>query len=162
MKNIDALFQYYFKLKESFPSLQLIIIGDGPESFKVNKYAKEYDDIFWRGAIMDEKKVSDEMRRSHLVFVPGHSGLSIVHAFCYGKPYLTFSTYRNHPPEIDYLIDGKNGYLLSGNISKDCEKIQKLLIDKELYSLFCLAAYRTAKDLSVEIWCDQILMAFRP
>lgn len=158
-KDIDALFQYYFKLKELIPSLQLIIIGDGPESFKVNKYAKEYDDIFWRGGVIDEGLIANDMRSSHAVFVPGHSGLSIVHSFCYGKPYFTLSSYEYHPPEIEYLQDDINGLILKGHLEEDATRIKLFLNDLEKYTKTCCAAFNKAKELSIENWCRQIKFA---
>ena len=51
------------------------------------------------------------MKKASLVFVPGLSGLSINHAFAYGRPYATFSAER-HGPEINYLINGVNGFII--------------------------------------------------
>lgn len=160
-KNIDALLTYYSSLKKMIPSLRLIIIGEGPESYKIKNVIGYEKNILWKGGLIDEKMISEIMRECHAVFIPGHSGLSIVHAFCYGKPYLTFSTYNCHPPEIEYLIDGKNGYFLSGNIEKDCIKIFRLLTDQQLYSSFCRSAYKKAKELTVHNWCNQMVKSFQ-
>ena len=46
------------------------------------------------------------MRDCNLVFVIGHSGLSINHSFCYGRPYATIKS-NSQPPEIDYIENGQ-------------------------------------------------------
>ena len=98
------------------------------------------------------------MKSSHLVFIPGHSGLSIVHAFCYGKPYATIDS-EDHGPETAYLEDNNNGLLLSGDIEQDCERIAALISDSRLYGEACRAAYETGCGLSKENWSRQMKYA---
>ena len=84
------------------------------------------------------------MSKNSAVFVPGLSGLSVNHAFAYGRPYIT-KDLPGHGPEISHLIDGKNGYLLKNTFLKNVEKIVKLLVDYELLSTFCKNAKQTGK-----------------
>ncbi len=155
-RNIDLLLEYYRNLKDLLPDIELVVIGDGPESYKIIAAAEQDSCIYWKGAIIDEKLIGDEMDKAHAVFMPGHSGLSIVHAFAYGKPYITLSTYTDHPPEIDYLDDSVNGLLLSGNLKADSMRIVNFLLDSNEYKSACLAAFEKAKELSVENWCVDI------
>jgi len=159
-KRIDLLFHYYRKLKELLPVLQLIIIGDGPESRVVNEAVKADGDIIWRGAVVEEAKITKHMRKAHLVFIPGASGLSIIHAFCYGKPYITRRNCKLHGPELSYLEDGKNGMLLDGNLRDDVSRIINLLNDNSQYIRFCESAYKKAQELSIENWVSQIAHVF--
>lgn len=158
-KNLDLLFRYFEALKLHLPSLKLIIIGDGPESDKVQKATLDDASIIWRGAVVKEEIIAHEMDQAHVVFVPGHSGLSIVHAFCYGKPYITSSVYDQHPPEISYLKNGINGILLSENLEADVNQIINLLTNDSLYTEFCNNAFNTAKRLSITNWCNQMSFA---
>ncbi len=155
-KKIELLFDYYKSLKKKIQDILLIIIGDGPESYKVKKEASFDKNILWRGVVVDERLIMPDMKKAHVVFVPGHSGLSIVHAFCYGKPYLTVDS-TNHGPEISYLEDDINGLILTGKIARDSEKIIGLLTDDKKYEKFCNNAFATAKKLSVDNWCRQII-----
>jgi glycosyltransferase involved in cell wall biosynthesis len=153
---LHVLFDYFQTLKNRCPGIRLVVIGDGPESDIVKRMAAGDAAVEWRGGVADEQLIREDMRRAHLVFIPGASGLSIVHAFCYGKPYVTMSTQQNHGPEIDYLQDGVNGLLLSGDRDSDCARIDHLLHDRERYRAMCSAAFRTAGRLSVEAWCGKI------
>lgn len=155
-RNLDLLFDYHNQLKKSLPGLQLVIIGDGPETAKIAAASNSDSSIVWKGGLSDEREIAREMEIAHAVIVPGHSGLSIVHAFAYGKPYITLGSYPNHPPEIDYLIHGVNGLLLTGDIAADCKMISQFLLDRKGYRRACEAAYNTAKTLAVENWCTQI------
>lgn len=154
-KRIDILLEYFSHIRKMLPSTRLEIVGDGPEAGLVRDAARNDDHIHWDGAIIDEKLIRSHMLKSHIVFVPGHSGLSIVHAFCYGKPYATIAS-DTQPPEIEYLCDGKNGLLLKGEKISDCARIVELLTNRQFYEKNCREAYAMAKSLSVELWCDQM------
>lgn len=156
-KRLDLLFKYFEQLKKSLPGVRLNIIGDGPEAPKVKLAVENDDSITWQGAVVDEVEIARHMRAAHLVFVPGWSGLSIVHALCYGKPYVTIA--GPHPPEIDYLRDGENGLILRGDIIEDCARITELLTDQDNYDKMCRAAFDKAKELSVEEWCSKMINA---
>ena len=113
-KRVDLIFTYYKELRKHLPELQLIIIGDGPEAPIVKSMINEDGSITWLGAVVDEGKIAYYMRRTHLVFIPGSSGLSIVHALCYGKPYATIQ--GKHGPEFAHLEDNVNGLVLEGHV----------------------------------------------
>lgn len=156
-KRLDMLFQCFGIAQSWLPGIQLDIIGDGPLASEVTSQVESNRAIHWHGAISDEAKIATHMSRAHLVIVPGHSGLSIVHAFCYGKPYVTMAdSVSEHPPEISYLEDGKNGMLLSRTPSMNVARMLKLLASRREYAAMCRSAYSTADRLDVRRWCEQI------
>jgi glycosyltransferase involved in cell wall biosynthesis len=155
-KWLPELFEHFIALTQSDPTMELVIIGDGPERSWVKKKVAEIPGIAWLGGVIDEVKICEIMKSIDLTFVPGHSGLSIPHSFAYGKPYITMKTYENHPPEFSYLIDGVNGLILGEDTESNCERIRNLLFDDELYAQFCQRALDTAKSLSVKNWCIQV------
>ena len=159
-KGLDVLFTYYQELKHTLPNLRLIIIGDGPLAPLVKKKAQEDTNILWRGAVVNEKKIARDMRQAHIVFHPGASGLTIVHAFCYGKPYVTLKKCKLHGPELAYLEDRKNGILLEGKMQEDLQEISSLLLDNKQYELMCRNAIATARNLSIYNWCQDIVKSF--
>jgi len=154
-KRLDLLMKYYQALKERLPGLRLNIIGDGPEAPFIRKATTSDPGITWQGAVVDEAAIRRYMAAAHLVFVPGVSGLSIVHAFTYGKPYATLPSSR-HGPEIAYLINGVNGLMLPGKKLRDCETLAALLRDVGRYAAMCQAAFETAQGLSIGHWCRQM------
>lgn len=154
-KRIDDLFVYFKKLKELIPELTLEIIGDGPEQHIVSKAIKEDNTIFWHGTLVDEAKIAPIMKRTSVVFVPGHSGLSINHAFAYGRPYITLQG-PSHAPELKYLDEGDNGYILSGDIDSNIKIINELLTNRNELEKFCNKAKQKGNYLTIEKWVEQM------
>jgi glycosyltransferase involved in cell wall biosynthesis len=155
-KRTDLLLDYLRALRSHFPDVQLRMIGDGPLADEVRAAAAAAGNVCWLGAMTDERQIAREMRHCHLVFVPGSSGLSVVHAFCYGKPYVTLLRPDiRHGPEIVYLEHGRNGLALRG-AGVDVAPLVELLSDGVRYEQMCREAFRTAQGLSIEAWCRQM------
>jgi glycosyltransferase involved in cell wall biosynthesis len=154
-KRITDLIKYYKRLKLNHRNLKLEIIGDGPDKAIVENAVKDDISISWHGTLIDEADIAPIMERASLVFIPGLSGLSINHAFAYGKPYLTIKASK-HGPEISYLDDGKNGYILNDNLEEDIIRISHLLDNRELLISFSKNAKAKSKYLSVENWVQQL------
>ena len=159
-KRIPLLLEYYrrLKLEMSEANLRLEIIGDGPLLNVIKDAAHIDSSIISHGSVVDESKIAPIMCRSSLVFIPGHSGLSINHAFAYGRPYVTLDG-PSQPPELDYIINAVNGYFLEGSFEENLDTLVKLFTDKEKLQLFCDNAKKRGEFLSVENWVKQIKYA---
>lgn len=154
-KRIVDVIMYFNKLKPEFQNLKLEIIGDGPEQHIVKDAIKKDTNIIWHGTLVDEALIAPIMKRSTFIFVPGLSGLSINHAFAYGRPYITLRA-DMHGPEISYLEDGENGYILTGNFHKDIPVVSSILEDRTKLLQFCNCAKVKGQELSVQKWVKQI------
>ncbi len=154
-KGIPMLLEYFHELKkrDELKNLKLIVIGDGPQSHIVEEASKNDSCVEWKGAITDESQIAPLMSRASLVFIPGHSGLSVNHALCYGRPFVTLGNIHQ-PPEIDYVRDGENGLILNGNSKQNIDRIASLLVN--FASEFYDSCYKTGKSLSVESWCQRM------
>lgn len=159
-KRIPLLLEYYKKLKIEIVdvNLRLEIIGDGPFLNLVKEAAKLDKTIISHGSVIDESKIAPIMSRSSMVFIPGHSGLSINHAFAYGRPYITLDG-PSQPPEVDYIVDSVNGYFLKESFEKNLETLVELLTNKEKLQSFCDNAKIQGELLSVDNWVKQIKVA---
>lgn len=149
-KRVDMLIDLFEDLSCNNSLYKLDIIGDGPDSELVRKAARRNRNIQWHGTITDERKIMPLVSKASAVIIPGRSGLSINHAFAYGRPFITFSEER-HGPEIDYLSNGVNGYILN-NVESD--QIRKILTDHENLRKLCDGAWETAKKISSKAWVD--------
>jgi glycosyltransferase involved in cell wall biosynthesis len=77
--------------------------------------------------------------------LPGHVGLSIVDAMHFGLPFVTEDV--NHAPEIMYLQDGVNGYIVpAGDVEALAGRLSTLLTDRELCRRMSAAARRTVRE----------------
>jgi glycosyltransferase involved in cell wall biosynthesis len=157
-KRINDLLGYYKALKLKLPNLKLEIIGDGPEASMVKNAVDIDHNVIWHGTLVDEARIAPIMQRASLIFVPGLSGLSINHAFAYGRPYITLAA-EKHGPEISYVIHGENGYILDGNFEENTNILQNLLKDNELLALFCKNAKATGDKLTVDKWVAQMKLS---
>ena len=154
-KRIPDLFDCFSKLKKDIPNLVLDIIGDGPESYLVKSAIDSDESINWHGTLIDEADIAPIMQRASLVFIPGHSGLSVNHAFSYGRPYVTLQG-LSHAPELDYIDRGENGYVLDGDFESNCNTIKELLIERTKLERFCDNARDKGNYLSVQKWVEQM------
>ena len=160
-KKVGLLLRYFTELQNQMlgTDLNLEIIGDGMDSNLIQNAQIGNNKIKWHGTMTDEFDIAPIMKRTNFVFVPGLSGLSINHAFAYGRPYFTLKS-KEHGPEIAYLRDNENGYILPGDINDDVEKIKSFLLNKEKMSAFSLSAIEKSKEISVDKWVEKMKMAF--
>lgn len=154
-KRIEDVIKYYKVLKSKFQQIKLEIIGDGPEQNIVKEAVSKDTNIIWHGTLVDEAKITPIMKRASLVFIPGLSGLSINHAFAYGRPYLTLKA-KKHGPEICYLDHGINGYILNDNLEEDILVIASVLSDRSKLTRLCNNAKQKGDYLSVQKWVEQM------
>jgi len=154
-KRIPELIKYYSELKQIIPNLVLEIIGDGPESHFVKSAIQSDSSIVWHGTLIEEEDIAPIMKKTSLVFIPGHSGLSINHAFLYGRPYVTLQG-PSHAPELDYITEGENGYVLDDNFKSNIKTINTLLTNRSVLERFCNSAKQKGEYLSVQKWVEQM------
>lgn len=154
-KRIPELLKYYVELKKVTPDLVLEIIGDGPENHYVKSAIEQDVSINWHGLLIDEADIAPIMKRASLIFIPGHSGLSVNHSFSYGRPYITLQG-PSHAPELDYLDNGKNGYILDSDFESNCNTITQLLTNRSQLESFCNHAKQKGETLSVQKWVEQM------
>lgn len=157
-KDVDLAIEYYSRIKQNFhpKKVFLDIIGDGPDRHIVEKAVVNNNCIKWHGTIVDEREITKIMKKVSLVFLPGASGLSINHAFAYGRPYVTIDS-AFHGPEISYLKNNINGFLLSKSQKENIEILTELLTDKKKLGLFCVNSFDTGKELSIDYWIQQMV-----
>ncbi|WP_191860172.1 glycosyltransferase family 4 protein [Hanstruepera ponticola] len=159
-KRIQDLMSYYKELKSHIPNLTLDIIGDGPENSLIKKAAETDLDITWHGTLVNEVDIAPIMKKTTLVFIPGHSGLSINHAFAYGRPYITLNG-PSHAPELDYIDSGINGYVLDDDINTNISILKKLLLNRNMLEGFCENAKVKGEYLAVKNWVNQFKLSLQ-
>jgi len=139
------------KIISCFPDLRIFIIGDGPAKEELQKTAKAADldkIFFFLGTISEPEKLAPYMRLTDFIILPGAVGLSIVHSFIYGIPFLTLED-APHGPEVAYLRSDHNGYLAK-DIDAMAEWLKKVFDDSSARATFrnnCLATIRDEVNL---------------
>jgi glycosyltransferase involved in cell wall biosynthesis len=80
---------------------------------------------------------------------PGLVGLTILEAFAAGLPVVT-ADFRNHSPEIEYLVPGVNGVITAADRESYASAVVNLLDDDALRASLREGALATARSHSIE------------
>lgn len=107
-KKVDHLIDIFRELDRT--DVGLVIVGSGlNEEFRVRmnpantRYLGEVHDA-------ENRQISRIFKMADICSIPGHVGLGINQAFFWGLPMVTEQ--GNQPPEIEYLRDGENGFIV--------------------------------------------------
>ena len=148
-KKVDDLINALPLILQKQPNVHLIIVGDGEQKPNIENRTKELNltgRVHFKGAIFDEVEVGKYFILCDLFVIPGLVGLAIVHAFCYGKPLITEDV-SYHSPEIQYLKNNKNGFMVKENDLTDmADKIILLLQNEEKLKEMSFNCVETIKE----------------
>jgi glycosyltransferase involved in cell wall biosynthesis len=107
-KKVDHLIDIFCDLDRS--DVGLVIVGSGlsdEHRARMNPANTRY-----LGEVHDpeNRQISRVFKMADICSIPGHVGLGLNQAFFWGLPMLTER--GKQPPEIDYLRDGENGFIV--------------------------------------------------
>lgn len=132
-KRVTHLINIFKTLDRS--EVGLLIVGSGMSEECSASVNPENTRVM--GAVHDSKNlmISKLFKLADIYAVPGHVGLGINQAFYWGLPVITENC--NQPPEIQYLISGRNGYIVPDHdIDALRSKIFYLLDNDEIRAEF--------------------------
>jgi glycosyltransferase involved in cell wall biosynthesis len=88
----------------------LVIVGTGLSKELLQTMNPK--NTMYLGEIHDPKElqISKIFKMADVFSIPGHAGLGLNQAFYWGLPVVTEQGF--HPPEIYYLVDGRNGFIV--------------------------------------------------
>lgn len=133
VKKVDHLIQVFNTLNE--PGVGCVIVGDAM-TYNLPSMIKR-DNIIYLGEIHDAQnlQISKLFRMADVFCIPGDVGLGLNQAFYWGLPVVTEAGLQ--PPEIHYLTNGRNGFIVPENdIEELKKKILLLLGDDEMRARF--------------------------
>lgn len=134
-KRIQDLLMAFSLIRE--PKWGLIIVGPDEEGILYQLTKKDMR-IYTIGPLYG-KEVLDLLSACDVFCIPGAIGLSIVDAMYCGLPVVTEKV--DHGPEIMYLRDGENGFLVEkGNYKALADCLRLLLEEEELRVKFSKSA----------------------
>ncbi len=147
-KRVDHLIEIFRTMDRE--DVGLVLVGSGmPDAYKQSMNPKN---TLYLGEVHDSGDIgiSKLFKMADVFAMPGHVGLAITQAFHWGLPLITEED--AHPPEIWYLKDGYNGFMVQRNdLAALKEKILFLLDDDAARSCFSENARRTSRqEASIE------------
>ena len=117
-KNVKALIKAFVKVKDELSNVELIIVGDGPESGKLRNWVRGFGNnrgIIFKGR-QTQEEVAKELSMSHCFILPSSSetfGIVLVEALSSGIPVI--STSSGGPSDI---ISSEVGIILDSEEPK--------------------------------------------
>jgi glycosyltransferase involved in cell wall biosynthesis len=107
-KKVDHLIDLFRDLDRS--DAGLVIVGSGlSDELRARMNPAN---TFYLGEVHDpeNRQISRIFKMADICSIPGHVGLGLNQAFFWGLPMVTEQ--GNQPPEIEYLHDGENGFMV--------------------------------------------------
>jgi glycosyltransferase involved in cell wall biosynthesis len=148
VKKVEHLISAFNEIED--PGIGCVIVGDSM-GLDLSKLITRKN-VLYLGEIFDPQnvQVSKLFKASDVFCIPGDVGLGLNEAFHWGLPVVTEDGLQ--PPEIHYLTQGRNGFVVAENdIVALREKMLLLLRDDTLRANFSRAAQEDiARDASIE------------
>jgi glycosyltransferase involved in cell wall biosynthesis len=107
-KKVDHLIDLFRDLDRT--DAALVIVGSGlSDELRARMNPAN---TFYLGEVHDpeNRQISRIFKMADICSIPGHVGLGLNQAFFWGLPMVT--EHGNQPPEIEYLRDGENGFMV--------------------------------------------------
>lgn len=146
-KRVDLIIDTVKNLREKYPSIELVVVGFGPEEENLKKYAVEQgvaDRVRFVGGVYDSVSLGRYLHTSAIYVLAGMGGLSINDAMCFGKPVVCSVA---DGTEKRLVREGYNGhYFENGSADSLTEKIDLLLADGEKVKIFGERSLRIIQD----------------
>lgn len=110
-KKVDHIIEIFRRLER--PDVGLVLVGGGMTQDRQARLNPK--NTLYLGKVHDPKnlKISKIFKAADVFVIPGHVGLGMNQAFYWGVPVLTEAGL--HPPEIQYLKSGRNGFMVPEN-----------------------------------------------
>ncbi|HEY7531182.1 MAG TPA: glycosyltransferase [Nitrospiraceae bacterium] len=121
------------------PGVGLVIVGSGVKAERLQTLNTK--NTIYLGEVHDpqEVRISKIFKMADVFSIPGHVGLGLNQAFYWGLPVVTEA--GGQPPEIHYLINGRNGFIVPNNDTCELKRrILQLLNDDALRADFATNA----------------------
>ena len=126
-KKVDHLIDIFRELDRSDVGLVIVGSGLGDElRARINPANTRY---FGEVHDPENRQISRIFKMADICSIPGHVGLGLNQAFFWGLPMVT--EWGNQPPEIEYLRDGENGFIVPEDDRRALRDRLLLLIDND-------------------------------
>lgn len=129
-KRVDLLLEAVQTLSTTFPNIELLIVGEGPERARLEALTDDLNirnHVRFTGGIFDPDTLGQHLMASSVYVLAGMGGLSINDAMCFEKPVICSvcdGTERN------LVTDNVNGFFFKEGDRVDlCDKITRILSD---------------------------------
>lgn len=113
-KGLDLIFRAQLELERMGLSVNVLVIGDGPDRAKLEEFitiSSLLDNVKFIGACYDEDIIGPLLMMSDICVAPGEVGLTCIHSMTYGTPVITHDNPNLQGPEWEAIVPGTTGAL---------------------------------------------------
>ena len=148
LKKVEHLVEVFNRLDE--PWTGCVVVGDAM-GYDLSSMIKTRN-IMYLGEIHDPKnlRISKLFKLADIFCIPGDVGLGLNQAFYWGLPVVTEDGLQ--PPEIHYLVNGRNGFIVPENDVEELkERILELIRNDDMRAQFSRNAHEDImREASIE------------
>ena len=146
-KNVEMLLRVFDKLYQKDSGLKLIVVGSKPTDKVLSKFNKfsSFKNVTFTGSISREEMEQYYQKSSLMLLTSYQEGLGIVglEAMSYGIPVVA----TDCGGTADYVVNGKNGYLVKINDDKEMvNRSLEVLSSKEIHKKMSEYSFEFVKD----------------
>ncbi len=110
VRRLDLLLDAASILKSEGRSVDIVIVGDGPERSRLEHHSAANGlSVVFYGECYNEETLAVLIMSANVFVVPGRIGLAAMHALIYGTPVITHNDPDDQFPEWEAVIPGVNG-----------------------------------------------------
>jgi len=131
LKRLGFAIQTFVRLRGSWPDLEFVIIGDGPQRRELQDRYGSLPGLRFLGAIEEPSRLAVWLRIVTVVLNPGVVGLNLLQPFLSERPVVTVRS-DFHSPEFEYLGDGARGVIAEDSLEDFAGQVDNLLRDATL------------------------------
>lgn len=137
-KKLDILLDIFSEMDDHTNGL--VIVGPNINDDQLER-VNSHSNIQYLGEIYDEYDINSIFKMSDIFCIPGKNGLGINQAMIWGLPVVTMQGI--HAPEIYYLTNNYNGFLVNDNYDQLQETLVNLLNNDDLLKRMSINAQHT-------------------
>jgi len=164
LKRLDLVFDGFALASKNNPSLELHVVGDGPDRTIAEKAAAENPQVTYHGSLYGEER-NAMIASADAILMPGLVGLVAVDSFFFNTPILT-SHAGQHSPEVAYLENNVNALFdgEDGNAQSYGQLIEQFASEEGLKEKLQLGCQNSVDLYSmnnmVQRFCDGVESVF--
>ncbi len=153
-KRVSYLLNAAMRIAATEPGFRLLVVGGGGEADLVRRASDDNPRMSYAGPLFGRDKAIC-FRMAEIFLNPGSVGLAILDSFAAGLPLVTTAG-ALHGPEIDYLDNGVNGVIVSGNEDVFAKTVVGLMRDPHRMAALREGAMKSAARYTIENMVENI------
>ena len=156
-KGLDIIIESFNLLKQTGHDFKLHLIGDGPLKSELQQKVSDYNlepDVVFHGRIEDTQALNAIISRCRASVSYGQAGLSILHSFAFGTPYVTMK-YAISGGETSCITHKVNGYLCHS--ITEFNNILVHLVNNDNSQAYSAAYEFYWQNANSDVWADSVI-----